>query len=104
MVIPNYECVDRMTPIHMKYSIYDDNVCTLSANQRGTCHTDSGSPVVNTNGELIGLALWGKSCALGYPDVHVAVYPYIPWIQQHMIYHAEKEFKKLAAYAEPAWL
>lgn len=83
-VIPNYECEERLSSIHMKNSVYDYNVCTLSENNTGTCHTDAGSPLVNEHRELVGLFAWGKSCALGYPDVFTAVFDHLNWIR-HLI-------------------
>lgn len=101
MIIANYECKQRMSTIYMMNSLYDYNVCTLSENNLGTCNADAGSPLMNSRTmELIGLSSWGKSCALGYPDVFTGVYQHLPWLQELMASHVEMESEKYVKHEE----
>lgn len=44
---------------------------------------DSGSPLVIGN-ELVGIVSWGIPCAVGFPDVHTRLAPYVDWIKMHI--------------------
>ncbi|KAF5287774.1 hypothetical protein FQA39_LY15710 [Lamprigera yunnana] len=59
--------------------IYPSQLCTLSKKGLGTCKGDSGSPLISY-GIQIGIVSWGRSCALGYPDVFTRISSYIDWI------------------------
>lgn len=69
----------------MRYTreVYDSMFCTFTKIGEGTCHGDSGGPLVKDN-ELAGLVSWGIPCAVGFPDVHTRITPYINWIKQHI--------------------
>lgn len=43
---------------------------------------DAGSPLINDERKLVAIASFGKSCALGYPDVFTSVYAHVPWISE----------------------
>ncbi|XP_011688321.1 PREDICTED: chymotrypsin-1-like [Wasmannia auropunctata] len=67
--------------------IGENECCTYIKRGRGTCNGDSGSGMIQTsddmeNREMVGLVSGGKPCAIGYPDVYTAVYPYISWIKE----------------------
>lgn len=94
-VISNYECQQRMAGIHMMRSIYNYNVCTLTRDELGTCHAEAGSPLINSKMELVALAGWGRSCALGYPDVFTAIQPHKQFIRKVINKTALEEFAKL---------
>lgn len=44
---------------------------------------DSGSPLIKGD-ELVGVVSWGIPCAVGFPDVHTRIAPYIEWIQKYI--------------------
>ncbi|CAB3235821.1 unnamed protein product [Arctia plantaginis] len=71
----------------MRYSrrnVTKEMFCTFSRIGQGTCHGDSGSPVIKNN-ELVGVVSWGIPCAVGFPDVHTRITPYVEWIQKHIL-------------------
>lgn len=37
------------------------------------------------NNELVGVVSWGIPCAVGFPDVHTRITPYVDWIQKHIL-------------------
>lgn len=70
----------------MRYStrsVTKDMFCTFTMYGEGTCHGDSGSPLIKDM-ELVGVVSWGIPCAVGFPDVHTRITPYIGWIQKHI--------------------
>ncbi|XP_014367660.2 chymotrypsin-2 [Papilio machaon] len=77
----------------MRYSrdVTDTMFCTFTRIGEGTCHGDSGSPLIKDN-VLVGLVSWGIPCAMGFPDVHTRVYPYLKWIKSIIF---EKQYKTL---------
>lgn len=94
-IISNYECMQRMAGIHMTRLIYDYSVCTLARSELGTCHAEAGSPLINSKNELVAIAGWGKSCALGYPDVYTAIQQHLPFIRKVINRAALNEFANL---------
>ncbi|XP_051863334.1 chymotrypsin-2 [Drosophila albomicans] len=57
------------------------HVCVQMAAGKGTCHGDTGGPLINEQGELVGIGNWGVPCGLGYPDVYARVAFYSDWIR-----------------------
>lgn len=53
----------------------------------GLCHGDSGSPLVDGERRLVGIALWDVPdnfpCAIGHPNQFTRVSAYIDWIEDH---------------------
>ncbi|XP_074099295.1 mite allergen Der p 3-like [Cotesia typhae] len=58
----------------------DGQFCTISPIGKGTCVGDSGGPVINSEGKLVGIISWGLLYALGDPDIHTNVSYYMDWI------------------------
>ncbi|KAJ8724377.1 hypothetical protein PYW08_015851 [Mythimna loreyi] len=69
----------------MRYNrpVTDGMFCTFTKIGEGTCHGDSGSPLIKGK-ELVGVVSWGIPCAVGFPDVHTRISPYVEWIQSHI--------------------
>ncbi|XP_022826080.1 chymotrypsin-1-like [Spodoptera litura] len=69
----------------MRYSrpVTKEMFCTFTKIGQGTCHGDSGSPLVKGD-ELVGIVSWGIPCAVGFPDVHTRLAPYVDWIKMHI--------------------
>ncbi|KAG7309588.1 hypothetical protein JYU34_004052 [Plutella xylostella] len=70
----------------MRYTkeVADTMFCTFQEKGSGTCHGDSGGPILKDN-QLAGLISWGIPCAVGFPDVHTRINHYIPWIHDKII-------------------
>ncbi|CAD0200432.1 unnamed protein product [Chrysodeixis includens] len=68
----------------MRYTreITREMFCTFTKYGEGSCHGDSGSPLIKGD-ELVGVASWGIPCAVGFPDVHTRIAPYIRWIKSY---------------------
>lgn len=56
------------------------NLCTASPDRRGICLGDAGSPLINEDGVLIGIASWSYECARTYPDVYTNVFQQMRYI------------------------
>ncbi|GLV42438.1 hypothetical protein CBL_03175 [Carabus blaptoides fortunei] len=61
--------------------LFDTQLCTYNGLGEGACEGDSGSPLVYMN-RLVGIASYGRQCAIGKPDVFTKVSAYIPWITE----------------------
>jgi len=57
------------------------HICALGKNGGGACHGDTGGPLLNSRGELVGISNFGVPCAYGFPDVFARVYYYHDWIR-----------------------
>ncbi|KAI5644523.1 trypsin domain-containing protein [Phthorimaea operculella] len=62
-------------------NVTDEMFCTFSGIGEGTCHGDSGGPLIQGD-KLVGVVSWGIPCAAGFPDVHTRIAPYVGWIQE----------------------
>lgn len=72
------DCIDELP-----YPVGATEICTLGKEGEGTCNGDAGGPMVDSNGELAGIAAWGIPCGLGYPDVYTRVFSFLKWIEEH---------------------
>lgn len=68
--------------------IYDTLLCTLTSKGNGVlCHGDAGSPLVNENGALVGIALFNfaldKDCGTTQPDSFTRISSYLDWIMEY---------------------
>lgn len=58
----------------------DFDICATAAN-KDTCGNDSGGPLLDEDGQQVGIVSFGKNCAEGFPGVFVRVSHYIDWIE-----------------------
>lgn len=79
-VLSQKDCLDAYKP-HDGAFTTKNHICTLEARGIGACMGDSGGPLV-INNELVGIASWGKPCAVGKSDVFTNVYHYHDFIKQ----------------------
>ncbi|KAM7359488.1 chymotrypsin-1-like [Cochliomyia hominivorax] len=79
MLISNDHC-KRM---YNQYAddIDDGHLCVLPKSGSGACHGDTGGPLVNSKGQLVGVGNWGVPCAHGFPDVFAKLSFYNDWIR-----------------------
>lgn len=67
-------------------SIYADevtrNMFCAGSYTKDICVADSGGPALSGS-FLVGISLFSKGCARGYPGVYINVQRYIPWIRSH---------------------
>ena len=61
--------------------IFDTTFCAVDARQK-TCRGDSGGPVLDHTGNIIGIVSWGKRQCLGdgQPGVYTRVAAYADWV------------------------
>lgn len=64
---------------HIYDNITDRDICALHSNGYGLCIGDAGSPLVFQN-KLIGIASYGKACAIGAPEVYARITRFFNWI------------------------
>lgn len=57
------------------------HVCVRLEKGKGMCHGDTGGPLIDEQGKLVGIANWGVPCGLGRPDVYARVAFYYDWIR-----------------------
>ncbi|XP_058467631.1 chymotrypsin-1-like [Malaya genurostris] len=58
----------------------DNIICTSGSENQGTCLGDSGSPLVDSNNQLIGIVSWGLPCGQDSPAVYARVSNHRAWI------------------------
>ncbi|EDW12627.1 trypsin-7 [Drosophila mojavensis] len=65
--------------------VTDNMICAgYSEGGKGACHGDSGGPMVNGDGMLVGVVSWGNPCAKpNYPSVFARVSYVREWIREH---------------------
>ena len=54
-------------------------ICT-GTEGKGPCDWDSGGPLVDDQGYLVGIVSWGAECAKGYPAVFTETANFADWI------------------------
>ncbi|XP_018336881.1 uncharacterized protein LOC108745240 [Agrilus planipennis] len=72
-------CAKRKLLTVENIAITNKQICTDSPVKQGTCHGDSGGPMV-INGYIVGIVSWGSPCAIGDPDVFTNVTYFLKWI------------------------
>ncbi|XP_037898797.1 chymotrypsin-1-like [Glossina fuscipes] len=63
--------------------LHADNICTFTQKGEGVCYGDSGWPLIS-NGHIVDVVSWAKTCTLGFPDAHASPHFYLDWICQTM--------------------
>ncbi|XP_065366497.1 chymotrypsin-1-like [Calliphora vicina] len=79
MLISNERCKN----MYAQYAddVDDGHLCVLPRSGNGACHGDTGGPLVNSKGQLVGVGNWGVPCAHGFPDVFAKLSFYNDWIR-----------------------
>lgn len=62
--------------------VHDHTVCTRNADGKGACMGDSGGPLTQQDGTVVGVVSWGVPCARGLPDVYFKLWAAIAFIRQ----------------------
>ncbi|KAH8311482.1 hypothetical protein KR044_006601, partial [Drosophila immigrans] len=57
------------------------HVCVQMDEGKGSCYGDTGGPLIDEQGQLVGVGNWGVPCGRGYPDVYARVAFYNDWIR-----------------------
>lgn len=79
--LTNAECRRRFDdPLHLAL-IHDETLCAFAQHGQGICFGDIGDPLIS-NGQIIGIASWGRRCGLGVPDLYARVSAFSNWIQE----------------------
>lgn len=60
---------------------WESSVCVDTADDRATCKGDSGGPLFNAAGELVGVSSFGAvfGCGVGAPACFVSLSHYLDW-------------------------
>lgn len=63
-------------------AVTDNMFCAgLAAGGKDSCSGDSGGPIVDADGTLIGLVSWGQGCAeAGYAGVYSRLGNFVDWV------------------------
>ncbi|XP_039495744.1 chymotrypsin-2 [Drosophila santomea] len=56
------------------------HLCAVGNVGAGACHGDTGGPIVDSRGRLVGIGNWGVPCGYGFPDVFARISFYYSWI------------------------
>ncbi|XP_043654767.1 chymotrypsin-1 [Drosophila teissieri] len=56
------------------------HLCAVGKVGAGACHGDTGGPIVDSRGRLVGVGNWGVPCGYGFPDVFARISFYYSWI------------------------
>ncbi|KYQ57313.1 Chymotrypsin-2 [Trachymyrmex zeteki] len=64
-------------------TVKSSQICAFSQLGQGACHGDFGSPLV-ANGIQIGLSVYVRPCARGFPDVYTRVFSFTNWLAQYI--------------------
>lgn len=61
--------------------LHDTSICTATIDGLGICTGDTGGPLTNDHGYVIGVATNSLRCGQVHPDLFTRVYPYTPFIR-----------------------
>lgn len=64
--------------------IDEGHICVQPPSATGACHGDTGGPLVNAEGLLVGVGNFGVPCGVGFPDVFARLSFYNDWIRTNM--------------------
>ncbi|XP_017848862.1 chymotrypsin-2 [Drosophila busckii] len=62
-------------------NVDEGHVCVQLPQGQGMCYSDAGAPLINAQGQLVGIGNWGVPCGRGFPDVYSRVAFYHDWIR-----------------------
>ncbi|KAI9575583.1 chymotrypsin-2 [Glossina fuscipes] len=64
--------------------IDEGHLCVQPPSATGACHGDTGGPLVNAEGVLVGVGNFGVPCGVGFPDVFARLSFFNDWIRTNM--------------------
>lgn len=79
-ILSRRECRHRF-PDKFRPYLHDSVLCTITPVHQGACKGDSGSPLINANGECVGIVSWGIPCGYSAPDVYARIHSHLPFIK-----------------------
>ncbi|KAG8038971.1 hypothetical protein G9C98_003278, partial [Cotesia typhae] len=65
---------------YFKHELWDSQICTISPKGKSVCNGDSGGPLINDEGKVVGVVSYLVPCAQGYPDVYTNLAYFRDWI------------------------
>lgn len=73
-----FECRRRMG--QSAIYVHDNTICAASHDGFGACTGDTGGPLTNDEGVVVGVTSWSITCGTNHPDVYARVFPHLGFI------------------------
>lgn len=84
IAMPNLACSLLFIGTEAEGVVSSEMLCAFATGNRGACGGDSGGPIVNNQGEVVGVASWTVRPCGSHPTVFKRVAHHLEWIQSQL--------------------